>query len=364
MVVFPLDRSGICAQIHRYSRDLCCQKKFKSPPFQASASPCAIHVKVESIQRLSKSDTHPSAAPQSIGSAGRLSVITRSCGRLPLLRRSFAALQRAAVPGMEWIIVDDNGECSAELDHLVAEVQQAWDGNASLLRSGERHRAKAVNVGLRVATGEFVHLFDDDDTISPDFYAKTIEFLEANPRFGAVATLSENVLERRLSDSTLQEVSRVRHYPELRSVSLAEFAVVQSFPPIAFVARRSAIDAAGTFDETLEVCEDYEFFLRFLTKFDIGVLPEVLCAFHRRQPTSKTPHDMRNSAASWDHRTEDRLFRNKLLRRDMKNGELGLGWLLALGEMSRGGWRTNLVFESLKRRGIARVVLNWLRRDI
>jgi hypothetical protein len=181
-----------------------------------------------------------------------------------------------------------------------------------------------------------------------------------------VATLSENVLERALPDGTFEEISRHRHYPELRVISLAEFAVVQTFPPIAFVARRSAINETGAFDETLEVCEDYEFYLRFLTKFDIGVLPEVLCAFHRRERSgrSRGVRDLSNSTASTNHRLEDKLFRNMLLRRDLEKGEMGIGWLLALGDMTRASWRTNLIFDALQRRRWPRSLLNWLRRDV
>lgn len=304
------------------------------------------------------------SAPEDTGVTGGLSIITRNCGRLSLLRRCFQTLRAAAVPGTEWIIVQDGDKDSTDLRDFVAAARHEWSGEISIVGSSHRHRAKAANIGIEAASGAFVHFFDDDDTVAPDFYAKTLEFLHSKPRFGAVAALSENVLERSLPNGTFQQVSRRRHYPELRTISLAEFAVVQSFPPIAFVARRSAVDETGAFDESLEVCEDYEFYLRFLTKFDIGVLPEVLCAFHRREPTRQSSHDLLNSAASSDHRLEDKLFRNKLLRRDMDEGKVGIGWLLAFGDMSRAAWRTNLVFDALQRRRLPRLFLDWLRRDI
>lgn len=293
-----------------------------------------------------------------------VSVITRNCGRLPLLRRCFQTLRAAALPGTEWIIVEDGEKDCANLKAFAAEARREWDGTIKIVGSSHRHRAKAANVGIRAATGAFVHFFDDDDTIAPEFYTKTIGFLRSQPRFGAVATLSENVLERMLPDGTFEQVSRIRHYPELRVISLAEFAVVQTFAPIAFVASRSAVEATGPFDETLEVCEDYEFYLRFLTRFDIAVLPEVLCAFHRRKHGTQMSQDMRNSPASINHRLEDKLFRNTLLRRDLESGTMGIGWLLAFGDMTRASWRANLVFDALQRRRLPRLFLNWLRRDV
>ena len=41
--------------------------------------------------------------------------------------------------------------------------------------------------------------------------------------------------------------------------------MVQTFAPVSFVARRECVVATGGFDEQFEVCEDYDFYLRFLT---------------------------------------------------------------------------------------------------
>jgi hypothetical protein len=137
---------------------------------------------------------------------------------------------------------------------------------------------------------------------------------------------------------------------------------VQTFAPVSFVARRSCIAAAGGFDERFEVCEDYDLYLRFLTRFDIGVVPEVLCAFHQREE-GNVPDAWLNSPASRQHRIEDKLFRNALLRQDLEQGKIGIGWLLALGDMSRGSWRLNLVLDALQRRSWPRAMLRWLRRS-
>lgn len=302
-------------------------------------------------------------APGHAKDCGGISVVTRNCGRLPLLQRCFQSLRAAAFPGTEWLIVEDGDRDSADLRDFVTDARQQWKGTVTIVGSSHRHRAKAANIGLQAASGAFIHFFDDDDTVDPRFYIKTIDFLQSQPRFGAVATLSECAREKSLPDGTFERISRRPHYPELRAISLAEFAVVQSFPPIAFVARRDAVDATGPFDESLEVCEDYEFYLRFLTKFDIGVLPEILCAFHKREPTGKESRDLLNSSASLDHGLEDKLFRNKLLRRDMDEGNLGIGWLLTFGDMSRAAWRANLVFDALQRRRLPRLLLSWLRGD-
>jgi hypothetical protein len=60
---------------------------------------------------------------------------------------------------------------------------------------------------LAASTGQLVHFLDDDDTVAPGFYGKTEEFLAANARFGAVVTLAERVVERRMADGSRRGAS-------------------------------------------------------------------------------------------------------------------------------------------------------------
>ena len=290
----------------------------------------------------------------------KISVITRTCDRLPLLERCFESLRKASVADLEWIVVDDQAGSNPQLREFVARAGSI--GSVRLVKSGARHRAKAANIGLAAATGELVHLLDDDDTVAPGFYGKTADFLSANTRFGAVVTLAERVVERRMTDGSFKAIERLPHYPELRAVSLAELAVVQTFAPVSFVARRECLETIGGFNEQFEVCEDYDLYLRFLTRFDIGVVPEVLCAFHQREE-GNVPETWLNSFASRQHRIEDKLFRNALLRRDLEQGKMGIGWLLAIGDMTRAAWRLNLVLDALQRRTLPRAIVRWLRRS-
>jgi GT2 family glycosyltransferase len=289
----------------------------------------------------------------------KISVVTRTCDRLPLLKRCFETLQKSSCQDLEWLVVDDERGGNSEVAAFVEMARSKAAFSVRLVVSGACHRAKAANEGLAAATGGLIHFLDDDDTVAPSFHQRTAEYLDENPRFAAVATLANRVVERANSDGSFAEVSRAAHYPETRAISLAELAVVQTFPPVAFVARRDCIDALGGFNEKLEVCEDYELYLRFLTRFDIGVIPELLCAFHQRE--GGVPQSWLNSAASRQHRIEDKLFRNQLLRQDLEQGRIGIGWLLALGDMTRAAWRINLVLDALQRRSWPRAFFNWLR---
>jgi glycosyltransferase involved in cell wall biosynthesis len=293
----------------------------------------------------------------------KVSVITRTYDRLPLLKRCFESLQKASLEDLEWIVVDDQPGGNPHVARFIESARSTSRVPIRLVVSGSRHRAKAANAGLAVASGDLLHFLDDDDTVAPAFYQSTSNFLAENPRFGAVVTLADRVLECRLSDGSFAELDRSPHYPETRSVSLAEFAVVQMFAPVAFVGRQECVNVIGGFNERFEVCEDYDFFLRFLTRFDIGVLPEVLCTIHQRGESNNAPQSWLNSSASRQHRIEDKLFRNALLRQDLEQEKIGIGWLLAFGDMTRASWRVNLVLDALQRRSWPRTLLRWLRRS-
>jgi glycosyltransferase involved in cell wall biosynthesis len=267
------------------------------------------------------------------GGTGRVSVVTRTMGRPAFLRRVGAALGAAAPAGLEWIVVDDSGEPGTGRDEASAAAAR-WNLNLVLVASGQRHRARALNSGLAAATGDFLHILDDDDTIMRGFYDAALARLAEQPRFGAVACRAERVDEKVSAGGDLQELRRRPHYPELRAVSLMSMAVQQVTPPCSLLFRREAMDATGAFDPGLEVCEDHEYLLRFMLRHDIGLIDRTLCAFHVR--SKDAPEGWRNSRATLAHAEADALFRNAMLRRSLDDPADRIGLLLAAGELLRG----------------------------
>jgi len=106
-------------------------------------------------------------------------------------------------------------------------------------------------------------------------------------------------------------------------LAITDVAYQNKLPPIGLVFRRDAFEAAGGFDANLSVLEDWDFYLRLLLQGDIDCIPDVLAHAHVRE-TADGP--LANTANAEHRRTEQRL-RNAYLRRDIKNGSLGLGLL-------------------------------------
>ena len=274
------------------------------------------------------------------------SIITRTASRLLFLARMRDRLAAAAPEASEWIICDDAPAGTPGMAAFLDEAQRRLPMDVRLVETRSASRPKAANGGLAAACGDLVHIHDDDDTVEPAFYRRTAAFLERHPEFGGVSVLCDRIDEE-LIDGQLRFRRRRPHYHEIRSISLLSMATTQTIPPIGFVARRSVIQAVGPFNEALSVCEDHEFFLRFLLKADIGIVRERLASFHHR--ASGGGDFAANSLASTDHAAQDARFRNAMLRRDMEEGRVGLGWLLVLGEINRAGWRRKVLLKRLGR---------------
>jgi hypothetical protein len=122
-------------------------------------------------------------------------------------------------------------------------------------------------------------------------------------------------------------------------VSIASISVVNKITPIGFVYKRTTHDLVGYYNEALPVLGDWDFYLRFLSKFDIGVLPEPLANYHVRDTLNgiELAKEYENSIAdSLSQHTEyTPLIRNKHFRFDSKDvyhsGNVGL--LLQFAQM-------------------------------
>jgi glycosyltransferase involved in cell wall biosynthesis len=265
---------------------------------------------------------------------------------LLFLGRAAESVKAAAPEGTEWIIVNDGGDAAAA-EAFVEALQPMPGLHIRLITTEHQGRGGAANTGLAHARGAFFHLHDDDDTVEPDFYHETIAFLEKAERFGGVCTLTARI-EEEIGDGKIRQLSRAPHNPDLTAVTFAKLATAFLFPPIGFLARTSCCRAVGEFETAPDIPEDYDFDLRFLEKFDIGVIRRELSFVHQRRGSQdRGPADWVHAPASLEYQTYNAALRNKYFRRDLQNGTVGLGWLLALGEMAEPARKIDILLKVL-----------------
>lgn len=259
----------------------------------------------------------------------RVAVVTRTKDRPILLVRALESVASQRFADLIWVVVNDGG-ATQPVDGAVEAARSRGIAAVAVHHPISLGMEAASNAGIAASRSEFVVLHDDDDSWDPGFLAEAVAFLDAGPEWGGVVTGTTRVDER-IDPIDGPRILRRRPFnPGLRSVHLSEVAEQNPFPPISFLYRRSVYDAIGPYDPTLPVLGDWEFNLRFLARFDIGVIDRPLANYHWRV-AAKGGYGNSVSGGVDRHVQWDAVVRNRLLRRDLETGTVGLGHLVASG---------------------------------
>jgi glycosyltransferase involved in cell wall biosynthesis len=256
-------------------------------------------------------------------------VVTRTRDRGVFLARAAASIGDQRFRNLHWVIVNDGGD-PGPVDEFARRAAGGRVEVSALHLGSARGMEAASNAGIASAPSEYVVIHDDDDTWEPGFLEATVGFLESpgGLRYGGVVTRSTSVLEE-FRGGGLRTVERAPFNPGLCSVGIADLARENVFTTNSFVFRRSAYQAVGPYDESLPVRGDWDFNLRFIRAFDIGVVPEALANYHRRVAGEGAGANTVTGHGSL-HRECDTIIRNRLLRDDLEKGRVGLGFLVAV----------------------------------
>lgn len=262
----------------------------------------------------------------------RTAVITRTKDRPLLLSRAMRSVTGQVDRDLVWVVVNDGG-APAHVEYVVDEARRRGVEAVALHHDRSLGMQAASNAGIAACASTYLVIHDDDDSWAPGFLEETVAYLESKPHYAGVVTDTIRVDEEISSADgveSLVETGRSAYNPHLASVHLSEMAEQNLFAPIAFLFRREAHDAVGGFDASLPNLGDWDFNLRFLAHGDIGVLRRPLANYHWRvSSTGSNGNSVADGAAR--HVEMDARIRNKLLRRDLSEGRIGLGHLVAAG---------------------------------
>lgn len=168
-----------------------------------------------------------------------------------LLPKALDSVRRQSRPPLEVVVVDDG---STDGTWAVIEAAKA-DGPGLVrgIRQENKGACAARNTGLRNASGEWVQFLDADDELFPDKLAFQVPFTEQ-------ADIVVGDYEQVMPDGLLLTVEALYDRPWMALVK------TRMGTTSANLWRRSAVEAAGGWDEELASSQDYELLFRMLKR--------------------------------------------------------------------------------------------------
>jgi len=142
------------------------------------------------LRTLAQEDKAPSLPEPRPGTKkGALSVVVTCYEMGSMIKSAVESVWASERQPDEVLIVDDGSHGEETLASIRALEKRASEKGLPLrvIRQRNGGLAKARNIGLETAKGEFISFLDGDDTIEPQFYRIALQILEKHPRLGGVA---------------------------------------------------------------------------------------------------------------------------------------------------------------------------------
>lgn len=184
-------------------------------------------------------------------------------------------LIRQSYPGKEIIVVNDGSTdrtikvlCAIAKDHPSISVISVEHGG----------RSKARNIGVEHANGEIIFFGEGDAIYERDYLEKAVALMGANPKMGGVCATGSiwKVRSTFVTECIAVESTIKRNL----------FKEGKLKPFYAWVYRKEAIEAIGSFDERLSQAEDKDLFLRVKNAgYSIGLITGINWRHRRGQDT-------------------------------------------------------------------------------
>lgn len=128
---------------------------------------------------------------------------------------------------------------------------------------------KSLNIGLKLARGEYIARQDADDVSIPERLEKELDFLETHKDYAVVGTFVK----------IMNENSKIIHLLErpVEGTKIREFLKIDNcISHGSTMIRMESFYDVGSYDESIERSQDYELWLRISKKYRMANIPEYL----------------------------------------------------------------------------------------
>jgi glycosyltransferase involved in cell wall biosynthesis len=191
----------------------------------------------------------------------RISTVTVAFNAAATIARTIDSVLAQTVAGHEYLVID-GGSTDGTLDIL-----RHHAGRIRIVSEPDRGIYDAMNKGVRLARGTWIHLLNADDAYArPDALARVIDRLDP---------ARTNYCDIRVVDEAGSARVQSFRYSRLRMLYGAYV------PHPGLIVARSQYDAVGDYDLRWRIAADHDMILRLLERFPPNHIPELLSVMHQ-----------------------------------------------------------------------------------
>ena len=192
----------------------------------------------------------------------KVSVVIPTYNRYHFLKRAINSLLSQTYLPDEIIVVDDGSTDDT------TQVQKDFP-NIVYIYQQNQGVSSARNLGIKNAKNKWLALLDSDDTWEPSKLEAQVNFHTLNPDI-----LMSYTDEIWIRDD--KEIKIPKKFKKIGKDAFLENISYCNIAPSSALLHKSIFDTFGFFDENLEVCEDYDLWLRIASEEKIALVDKKL----------------------------------------------------------------------------------------
>lgn len=212
-----------------------------------------------------------------------VSVIIPTYKRTERLERAIKSVIKQTYPNIELIIVDDNGKDSVFTSKISKMINVKYKSVVSKYIIHEKNSggAAARNTGIKASTGKYIALLDDDDEFLPDKLSKQVRKIKKlDTTWGGVyCGYAYHISDLKIGEKNYSAEGNLLLDLFLQKNNIAAGSTL--------LARKEVFSTIGLFDTEFKRHQDWEFMIRFFSKYKIAVVNEILVILHRDDNQNK-----------------------------------------------------------------------------
>lgn len=199
----------------------------------------------------------------------KLTIITINYNNASGLQKTVESVLAQSTQDFEYIVVD-GGSTDGSVDYFIAQNSELRTQNFSFISEKDKGIYNAMNKGIRMAKGEYLHFLNSGDWLVDKFVVermlKELRSFELGVRSKEFGVKSPEVVDARPIDIFVGNKIMVRPDGKVRygrndkrPVSALTFYRGTIEHTSAYI-RRAMFDKVGMYDETLRIVSDYKWY--------------------------------------------------------------------------------------------------------